>query len=403
MRILFLRTALYPSDFPGNVRLRNFAWHCAKLNAKVTILALNNGLSSDDLSRYVDEQRKEGISCRLMTIPRFVRRLMFLMDRVVGLFCPMESWDFCERIILEREADRAFLPRAFDVIIATMPSWGCAKLAANLSRKMDVPWIADFRDLPDEFDIERKKRSVRLTVNRLLPVLATASGFITVSKPLIRRLEMVYKLSPVELVSNGYEGCLPPIPPVARDRFRIVYTGVVAYGRTPELLFRGLDLLLDRGIDLHDVEVLFIGSVPSPDIGLKNYKSFRLCKFLGAKSRAVAIEYQRAASILLSLASPGFEGILSSKIFDYVKAGRPVLNIPSDNGTLDEFIKRSRIGVSCADAMSVADFIEKLYSQWRITSSLEYCRDEDFLTSYSRENQTARLYQFANKVIGTCV
>src|SRR5690606_32777362 len=61
----------------------------------------------------------------------------------------------------------------------------------------------------------------------------------------------------------------------------------------------------------------------------------------GPVSRAQVIEHQRAAALLLSASHPGIRGWNTSKMYEYIAAGRPILSIPHDHDCIDELLQQT--------------------------------------------------------------
>ena len=174
--------------------------------------------------------------------------------------------------------------------------------------------------------------------------------------------------------------------------FNILYTGVLAGGRNPESLLCALDKLMSQGFDLNGVKLVFVGITSESAKQFERHKCYAHIHALGWKSRAECLALQREAGLLVSLASPGCAGILTSKVFDYANAGRPVISVPCDHDALDEFIMKAGIGASFETVDEMAEYIKEQIVAWRNgLPAVGYKPNRRYLESFSRKNQATRL------------
>ena len=307
--------------------------------------------------------------------------------------------------VVSLAAHQLLRERKFHCILTTYPPMGSLALADQLSRRYGVPWIADLRDIPDEIDTGRVHWRTRRAVNALEAACASASHLVTVSEPLAERLRRDYRLArPVTTIYNGFE--VDDIVHVEGKQpsdsiFRITYCGSFGYGRSLSLLQRSLRLLKIRGCSLDGVEIHIYGSRRSPSDWSDDICPDVPIKFHGRVPHETALRAESASAILLSLASPGAQGILTSKIFEYAMVGRPVLSIPADSGALDEFIRNAEIGLASSDPEEIATLIARHICEWRRTGALPVVvPNRDYLSAFSRRAQAARLVELVQVLLG---
>ncbi|MBK6381496.1 MAG: hypothetical protein IPF72_18240 [Chitinophagaceae bacterium] len=65
---------------------------------------------------------------------------------------------------------------------------------------------------------------------------------------------------------------------------------------------------------------------------------------------AEALKIHEQADAFLMLTHEGMKGIVSSKVFDYIKYCRPVILFTNDHDVLEEILVRSNIGIIAEDA-----------------------------------------------------
>ena len=394
-KLLILRATYFASETPGNVRIRNFAKYLAEAGYDVTVAMLAKGVKDEKAPA-----RQDGYSLSLAYIPIWFNLFARFFDYGVWRFLGYpHNWCLKSRILL-RHVAKNFKRGDADLVIVSVPQPGSLPVARVIAKRLGVPWVVDFRDIPDELDVGHKKAITRREFSYTVEQCRDAAFAVTVSKPLKTALLERYGLKDVELVYNGYEGTYRGgSDGILRTKnFDILYTGVFVGGRDPELLLCALDLLQEQGFDLNGVRFIFVGISPETAQRFESHKCYALVLALGKRSRAECLRLQREAGLLVSLASPGCAGILTSKVFDYANASRPVISVPCDHDALDEFIKNAGIGASFDDAKEVAEYLKEQILAWRNgMPAVGYTPNCRYLESFSRKNQTARFAEMISQ------
>ncbi|MBN2108972.1 MAG: glycosyltransferase [Deltaproteobacteria bacterium] len=400
-RVLALRTNAYPNAATATRRFESFCHYLYENGFDVTVLALTPTDACMAGKRHLNP------ACRfeVIRVPEPPSRHPFigLVERQMARrFFPAMHDSAAANRAVSRAAFRLLSERHFDCMLTTYPPMGSLLLADRLSQKFNLPWIADLRDIPDEFDSSRREWITRRTARMLGKACASAAHILTVSEPLGRRLKSHYALqAPISIVYNGFEDDLfaqQELP--ATDKFfRITYCGNFGSGRDPLMLFDALDMLASQGESMQGVEVHFYGT-RNKDIlrATRRWKGMLQCH--GVVPHAEALAAQMQSAILLSLSSPSCQGILTSKIFEYAMIGRPVLSIPPDDDVLDDFIQKARIGHVGRSVEDVAAFIKNHLAFWRATGMLpRSCPDKTYIGQFSRSSQAGKVNDAIRQVL----
>jgi len=400
-RILVIRTYWHPAVTPGSRRLESFCRYLAEDGWDVTLVALRPPVKTEGADAAIPYRR--------IWLEHSIRAgsvVAGLEHRIRKWFPGVFGDGYAEaRIRVHRAAANLLKTEHFDCLLTTFPFAASLQVTDRLHRRFGVPWVADLRDLPDEFDASRERWSTRRSSTRLAVACRSAAHITTVSGPLQRALETRYGLSvPVDVIQNGYdeEAFQASAPPSGTATFDITFCGGARRGdgRTATLLGQGLSLLQQRGADLSGVRIVLVGGSGSEGVGLGPADQLPVPLVrLGVVPHIEALTAMRASSVLVSLASAGAEGILTSKVFEYARAGRPVLSIPQDRNVLDEFIHRARIGKACDTPEEVADFLSTHIDSWRRSGQLpEADADWEYLAGFSRRALALNL----GKIIRSC-
>jgi len=110
------------------------------------------------------------------------------------------------------------------------------------------------------------------------------------------------------------------------------------------------------------------------------------------------INIEKQAAVLLFLSHSNAKGIMTSKIFEYLGAGRPILSIPGDNNVTDALLKETGTGISASSPDELARIILSWYDEWQKKGAVTYKGRIDKIQKYTRRNQTRRMVQVLNAI-----
>lgn len=287
-------------------------------------------------------------------------------------------------------AERLIAEAPFDVLWSTCwPGW-THHVAGQIARRHGIPWVADFRDLPDQ---DFSPWLLRYTVWQERRVCRAASGLTTVSEPLAEHLRSRHRAA-VQVITNGYDPSDYPGPPAASfPTFNVVYTGILSAARDPGPLFTAVDRLLEAGaVGPGDVRIEFYGAHPSTmEVRLSGHRCRPIVRCVPRVSHAEAIRIQQQASVLLLL-SERQPGVMTAKIFEYLGARRPILDVPGGDVTR-EVLRATRAGVSAGDPAEIARILDRWYREWKRTGRVAWTGDPDKVARYSRRGQAGQFAQ----------
>lgn len=288
-----------------------------------------------------------------------------------------------------------------DVIVGTYPPFVNLAAAGRLARSSGLPWVADLRDLPDEFgdhDALRVRRAVRVETK----LCRDAAALITVSEPLAAQLRSRHD-APVSVVLNGFNEDDFSGPPPCRDEtvFEIVYAGKLdEYRKARAILDPLASLIIEGSIDPSKLRISFFGRVYGEFLrNLEGHPCEASVVHHGFVPHGESLRRQRAADVLLFLSHRSGIGIFTSKIFEYLAAGRPILSIPGDNGVTDRILAETRSGHVARTPEAVMSALRTLYREWLEHGQVDYHGDTDSIQQYSRRNQTSSFARILGSVV----
>lgn len=324
----------------------------------------------------------------------FIRSNMFIPD-------PRVTWVSKSISVLQKYLKE----HPVDVIVSTGPPHSMHLIAQRLSARVNIPWIADFRDPWTKMfyfkDLSLMRRALKKHQKMEQAVLDDADVVIAVS-PLVRNDFQNKTGTPVELITNGYdeEDFTMDIKP--NGYFNLVHTGLFASDGIPTTLWKVLaDLMEEDPLLKSRLCIRLVGKTDQEVLeSLKEYGLADVVLDLGYRSHTETICEQKAASVLLLplRKAPEYRKTMPGKIFEYLASRRPVLGIGQEDGVAADFLKRNGAGV-----MYGWDNYECLYKYirqaWERHKAGEwYCTSGD-ISRYSRRSLTRDLVEVMDDLV----
>ncbi len=267
-----------------------------------------------------------------------------------------------------RAAAQLHAATPFSAVFSTFPPTAVHAVALRLNRRFGIPWIADFRD-------PMRGSSVRLHhafphVDRIFEpqIFRRAAAVIAntdaVGEAWKRRYpEFAHK---VTAIWNGFDPCETvgpaPIPP---RPYRVLgHFGEIAAFRHPGALLASLERLIGAGrLDPAGLRIHLAGDVEAPG-DPQTYAALAargvietspLPPFAEAAARMAETDYLLVVDF--TTGAPGLQ--VPSKLYTYIRIGRPVLAITSPNSPVERILRRSEIPHACIYPGSPAEEIDR--------------------------------------------
>ncbi|HTX70807.1 MAG TPA: glycosyltransferase [Thermoleophilia bacterium] len=217
----------------------------------------------------------------------------------------------------------------FDVIMSSSPRASAHLVAAVLSEHAGLPWLADYRDPWSTYQFRQYPTQAHKAAHEKLEAwaLGRAAAVTAVNRPIVDDLvaRHPWVQGRAHVLPNGFDRAEQAAGVELGDGFWIVHTGRL-YGREQQVA-AFLEALAALPAD---VKALFVGV----DESRVRPEADRFG--LGDRVRVerlvplpLALGYQRAADALLLVNGRRPES-MSSKVFEYLQAGRPIFAISPD-------------------------------------------------------------------------
>lgn len=365
-KVLFLAFSFPPMHAVSSVRAANIAKHLSRVGWDVTVVTPDPRLlqSPDDLEQATDEIHRWGVRMiytghrwRCLSsghLKRSYRRgIRWFLEGVPRWFAKKLQID--EMIGWYREAELAcakLQPGDVDVVLATGGPFGAFGVAQRLSRRLQCPYVLDYRDLwtgnPHSSAAKRDRDSS--IERRLLEGCAAAS---VVSHSMGQYLGDRFGVAEkVHVIPNGYD---PPdfenVEPATFDHFAVVYAGLFL---PPKRSAHPLMQALRRLAELEPAKPWrFHYYGPCEDHVRQSAAAYgvqdrvELHGTVPRRECLAAIRGAGAAAVVTSIYDAGDiadRGIITGKIFEPIGLGTPVVVIAPPESDIENIVQTTGMG-----------------------------------------------------------
>jgi len=261
-----------------------------------------------------------------------------------------------------RAARRIITDDPIDVIYSTSPHATAHVIARRLVKTSGHPWVTDFRDpwIEDPPEPGTPNGPIYRTLNRWLErdVVRRSAAVVASTahlRDLLRERYANEARGKFHFIANGYDESdfagLPPQAERPSARLRVVHAGSINAGfRDPRPVFASLARLIEAGhLRPDECELRFVGAGPygeSPEVR----SAIEAAGLAGSVTFVARVPYEQslqelaAADLLLLLqASDDTVGLVPAKLYEYLRAAKPVLALVR-TGAVTEIMGETRGG-----------------------------------------------------------
>jgi len=335
-------------------------------------------------SGIIPNQKKQSFLEKVML---WVRGNLFIPDARV--FWVKPSVAYLEKYIRENE---------IDTIITSGPPHSLHLIGLELKQKMNLKWLADFRDPWTTIGYHKSLRLSQYAAKKHKQlerqVLNTADTIIVTSKTTKAEFQAL-TTKPIEVITNGFD--VEKVDKQSLDtKFSLAHIGSFLSERNPKIVWESLVELCAEIPDFKShLEIKLIGAI-SQEV-LETIEQFGLNSFLnnlGYVSHAEAVAHQRKSQVLLliEINSDETKSILPGKLFEYMVSERPILAIGPKDSVFAEIINNTNTGVffEYSEKAKLKQTIQEYYNQFLVGKLQSHAVG---LQQYSRKNLTQQLVE----------
>jgi len=304
-----------------------------------------------------------------------------------------------------RRAMRALRERPHDAILTTSGPTSAHLVGLALERRLQVPWVADFRDEWTTNPYVRYPTAWHRRLNERMEraVLSESDRVVCVSAPWLDNLRSRTPGAPPEkfrVLPNGYDAAhFDGFPGERPDCFRVVYTGTFYGHRSPRVFLEAVArVVAENRIPARDLDVVLVGhTAGAAGLGAPAAKGIRV---LEQRPFHETLDHLRSAAVLLVvIPAEGGAGNHTGKLFNYLAAGRPILALAPVPNVAVDLILESRSGVVAPpdDPAAVAEALVELYRRFK--ARVPFDQDRAVVERYEARPQAAAYARLLEEVV----
>jgi len=293
---------------------------------------------------------------------------------------------------------------SIDVILTDGPTHTNTMIGQKLSEKFNIPWLADFQDPWTQVDYYKLLKITKWADEKHRKmeqqVFKTAAKITIASPSWAKDLESIGAKN-VDVIYYGYdEDDFKDLKPEPTNDFVISHTGILGTDRKPDILFKVLSDLIDEFPEFKQkLKIIFAGPIEHSirdcikENGLKDYYLE-----LGNIPRKKALELNLISKVLLLPINKAenAKGRIPGKLYEYLRAGNPILCFGPEDGDVAEIINQTKLGkiFSYEDYKGVRQFILDIFD-----NKQEFVRNASSdISVYSNENQTKKIAGYLDEI-----
>lgn len=374
-------------DVPSNAKIiKRSIWEPFSIFKKLTKTKgnFNAGFLSEE------KKNKENWTEKLAM---FVRANIFIPD--AKMFWIRPSTRFLKKYIQDEK---------IEIIISTGPPHSLHLIALKLKRKLDVKWIADFRDPWTNIDFYKDLPTLKSVDKRhhMLEkeVLQKADKIIVVGAQMKKEFQELLPLANIEVITNGFDSEIAQNA-ILDKKFSILHVGSINADRSHESFYKALhDLLRENDVLKEFFELKLVGKVDfTAREYISKYKLEEFTKFINYVPYTEISKIQQTARILYLPVNntPNAKGILTGKLFEYLAAKRPIIAQGPQDGDLAQILKETNAGFifNFDDEILIKEEIER---QFQLFLKNETNFNSQGIEKYSRETLSTELVDILNTI-----
>jgi len=404
-KVLFIAYYYPPIKSGGSKRPLNFIKYLKKSDYDVTLLTSSYKKSyfSKEIIRVFDISfNKDRRGCRLY-VWLFLRLITECLIKI-GFYRSIYSW-WKNSVIRKSEKIIEFVKP--DLIIVSYPPVETLEIGLFLSKKFNIPLISDFRDgllfEPIEKTKINKYKIIKENYSDIeKKIVSNSISIISVSHPIADYFKDKYKKMESYTVYTGFDpddhlNVFDDKLVFDNDFFNIVFTGRLSLSDSSNRIvgfFRVISNLIKYNTM---IRIYLAGEFDKREI---NFIYSLITKenviFCGHLERKEVLSMQKKADLLLIITSVTRRSIVTTKIFEYLMSGTPVLALTHET-ILEKIVIDTGTGwvVHPQKVDLIESLLKKIIGNKKFYNSIK--RDEKRINFYSSKEQVKQLVSIINK------
>lgn len=292
-------------------------------------------------------------------------------------------------------------------IVITANPFTMFRFGYLLHKEFGIKWLADYRDDWNTSDFIKNKTFFERLLNALRASsekrwVGTAECITTVSDAYQEKISDFVKKQGYVLLNGYFAEDYGNTEKSMADVFTIVYNGSLYPTQEIEIFLAAFKNLIDkRGRNNTRIKIVFPGLLfdKSQAYRVKNYMQGyeEFIEILPRIPQKQVFELQAKSHLFLMIAHKGLKGIPSSKLYEYIGFGKPIIACPSDNDIIEDTLKDYNIGSICDSTQEAYTKLEELYNVFEQGEYEKLTADRAYQQKFTREHSSKQITEILNE------
>ena len=313
---------------------------------------------------------------------------MFLMNFTTTILPYHSLYSFSKKYLSENKDIR-------HLIISASP-FPMFRFGYLLNKKTGVNWLADYRD-----DWATNEVRVYSNLEKFLNVferisekkwIKSASSVSSISDHYTSKIMNFTNNTGTTLLNGFFEEDFKNFKVVESKYFSIIYNGTLYDSQPVEVYLSAFQKFLKLHSDHKEhIKFIFAGTaydksqVQRIETFAKEFMSN--IEITERMPRKDVLEIQNSAHALIMISHTNCKGIPSSKIYEYLALGKPILSYPSDGDIIDDTLGGYNLGFVCNSEEDILNQLNSLFEN-QFLNKIGLNPDSKYISKFSRKNQT---------------
>lgn len=349
-----------------------------------------------------------------VTMPEYckVHSLNRLLVEALGFFSGGFCWSMQDekmyKYVTENLGDEHF-----DIVVCSTASFFPINCALKMAKRMDIPLLLDFRDIYEQDPYMYSTKGVaailrRFQIMKRNSIICKATAVTTISEWHREYLSKFNKN--IFLIYNGFDSDLfYPRSLEKTDKFTITYTGSVAPtncegSRNIDFLFKALALLAkEKAMTPETFSLNFYTDDSSIKYLIRVAEKYDIKEYISVNEW---LPFEKIPKILLEsnillvlLAEKNTNGIMTTKLYEYLAMNREILCIPNIESPVCEFIRKANSGNCFDNVDDIVEYLKQKYEEWKKTGIVRCEANFEYVQQFSRKRQAEQFVGVFNNSI----
>lgn len=291
-----------------------------------------------------------------------------------------------------------------DAILTDGPPHTNTVIGMQLSKKLNLPFLADFQDpwtQVDYYKMMKIGKQANLKHHHLEQQVFKTAKKITIASPTwAKEIENIGAKN-VDTIYYGYDedDFKDLVPETKNDSFSILHAGILGEDRNPDVFFEVLKDIFQKSPHFKEkIKINFAGIV---DVSVKNSieKNNLLSNFnnLGNLPRKKVINLMINANLLLLPVNKAdnAKGRLPGKLYEYLRAQVPILAFGKKNSDVETILNKTKTGklLEYNNYQDIYDFLNNIFN-----NRLQFSPDIEAIKNFTVENQTQKIASYLDEI-----